>query len=75
MIFSKECRLALDQLDGHWVHKFRIRMVLNVLCGVSIAACGYTLSQQPDFQSTTYREDHEVLLYLPYVSRLKISFV
>lgn len=68
MVFTKACRLTLDELDGNWAHKFRLRVALNVLCVLSIGACGYTLSQRSEFQSEAWQEDHEVLLYLPYVS-------
>lgn len=67
MVFTKACRLTLDELDENWVHKFRLRIALNVLCGLSIGACAYALSQRLNFQSEVSVEDHEVLLYLPYV--------
>jgi hypothetical protein len=67
MVFTKACRLTLDELDGNWGHKFRLRVALNVLCGLSIGACAYALSQRPTFQSEAWIEDHEILLYLPYV--------
>lgn len=67
MALTKASRLTLDELDGNWAHKFCLRVVMSVLCGLSIGACGYTLSQRLGFQSEAWKEDREVLLFLPYV--------
>jgi len=68
MVFTKSCHLALDELDGKWVYKFLLRVVLDVFCWLSIAACVYTLPQKSSFQSEDWKEDDEVVIYLPYVS-------
>ena len=70
MVFTKSCRLALDELDGKWVYKFLLHVVLNVFCWLSIATCVFVLSQKSSFQSENWKEDDEIVIYLPYVSWL-----
>jgi len=75
MAFTKACRLALDELDGKWAYKVLLRAVLNVFCALAIAACAFVLTRKSDFQPEEWKEDHEILMYLPYVSWQRFCYV
>lgn len=67
MVCTARARSELYQIDAKWMVKFRLRILQNTICGLSIGAAAFTLSHISEFQPNGWKRTSAVIYYLPIV--------
>lgn len=67
MVCTARARSDLYQIDATWMVKFRLRILQNAVCGLSIGAAAFTLSHSSQFVPDGWKGTGAVAYYLPIV--------
>ncbi|QDS69437.1 hypothetical protein FKW77_005451 [Venturia effusa] len=67
MVCTARARSDLYQIDATWNIKFKIRIIQNTVCGLSIGAAAFTLSHSSNFVPAGWKGTGAVAYYLPIV--------
>jgi hypothetical protein len=74
-LLSKEKRERLYEVDARWPIKIAVRMLLNLICILSICCAGFTVSHSSPFNPKPFAQARSVLIYLPCVCSSTFFFV
>lgn len=73
MVCTARARSELYEVDATWMVKFRLRILQNTVCGLSIGAAAFTLSHPSEFVPEGWKGAGAVAYYLPIV-RIFLTF-
>lgn len=64
MACTARSRAALYEIDAKWMAKFRLRILQQTLCGVSIGMAAITLSKTSNFAPNAFKDSNSVSYYI-----------
>lgn len=72
MVCTARARSELYQIDATWMVRFRLRILQNIVCGLSIGAAAFTLSHSSEFVPDGWKGTGAVAYYLPIVREMVV---
>lgn len=73
MILSSTKRDKLFEIDARWPVKITFRVILNMICILSIICAMFTLTHNSNFNPKPFTQARTVLVYIPCVNHSSLD--